>query len=310
MGYRSEMKAAGVFHDVVVAFSRVGEEGVYDKSGCCGSYVQDKLQAQAEELRQWMESGAVIFICGSNRMSVAVLSAVEKLLRGGAEEMKKLRSQGKVVVESWGEAHKPPDLQGLLSEGTNGGYSSAAAPTPEAAAALLSKDLLEAVKTGNRPKVEELLTQGADPNFQAGSRKYTRIGLRQEVGETGLHWAALRGDQPVAELLLNAKADPDLKDQDGKAALHIAAFNGIVNVSQQLLASKCDPNAQDLRGNTALHWVLLAGGSMRMIRLLLKNGACGDIANAEGELPADMAEDQGSDAAANIIRQAVEAAAA
>ncbi|CAE8649184.1 unnamed protein product, partial [Polarella glacialis] len=55
--------------------------------------------------------------------------------------------------------------------------------------------------------------------------------------------------------------------------------------------------------NTALQWVVLAGGSLRMIRLLLKHGARGDIANEEGELPADIADEQGSEAAANLIRQ-------
>eukprot|EP00929_Paragymnodinium_shiwhaense_P051693 TRINITY_DN25971_c0_g1_i1.p1 TRINITY_DN25971_c0_g1~~TRINITY_DN25971_c0_g1_i1.p1 ORF type:complete len:887 (-),score=234.91 TRINITY_DN25971_c0_g1_i1:225-2786(-) len=314
--YRSDMtlaaksrshSAAAVFDDLVVAFSRLGEDDAYDKTGCCGEYVQDKLRAQVEDLRQWLSSGGVVIVCGASRMSQAVLSVVESALPGGAEELKTLRSSGRVIVESWGEPHKPPKLEELLTEGGGGGYNGEAA-APEVAITALSKELLEVVKTGNRLKVEELLSKGADANYQAGSRKYTRIGLRQEVGETGLHWAALRGDQAIAELLLNAKADPDLKDQDGKSALHIAAFNGVMNVSQQLLQAKCDANAQDLRGNTALHWVLLAGGSMRMIRLLLKSGARGDIANAEGELPADMAEDQGSDAAANIIRQAVEAA--
>jgi len=149
-----------------------------------------------------------------------------------------------------------------------------------------------------------LVEAGTDVNFQAGSRKYTRIGLRQEVGETALHWAALRGDDVVAPVLLSAKADPNLRDQDGKAPLHIAAFNGVASVSRRLLEAQCDVNACDKRGNTAMQWVILAGGSVRMIKLLLKHGARGDIANDDGEYPADVAEEQGSDMVAELIRQA------
>merc|ERR1712196_235513 len=144
---------------------------------------------------------------------------------------------------------------------------------------------------GDIQEVTRLVEAGTDVNFQAGSRKYTRIGLRQEVGETALHWAALRGDEPVATLLLSAQADPDICDQDGKTPLHIAAFNGVFKVSQKLLEGKCDVNACDQRGNTPMQWVVLAGGSVRMIKLLLKHGARGDIANKEGEFAADVAED-------------------
>eukprot|EP00971_Amphidinium_carterae_P241730 4799756-Amphidinium_carterae.2 len=45
-----------------------------------------------------------------------------------------------------------------------------------------------------------------------------RIGLRQEVGETALHWASLRGDDVIADMLLSASAEPDLCDQDGKGS--------------------------------------------------------------------------------------------
>merc|ERR1712110_969539 len=135
-------------------------------------------------------------------------------------------------------------------------------------------------------------------------RKYTRIGLRQEVGETALHWATLRGDAMVAERLLAARANPDLRDQDGKGPLHIAAFNGVTNVAQCLLTATCEPDAQDFRGYTALHWTILAGGSMRMIRLLLKGGAHASVANEAGELPSDLAAEQGYEVAAELLMEA------
>eukprot|EP00931_Biecheleriopsis_adriatica_P076671 TRINITY_DN50359_c0_g1_i1.p1 TRINITY_DN50359_c0_g1~~TRINITY_DN50359_c0_g1_i1.p1 ORF type:complete len:760 (+),score=180.01 TRINITY_DN50359_c0_g1_i1:287-2566(+) len=307
--YRAEMTAAAEgeasLSELCVAFSRKGEEGVYDTSGCCGEYVQDLLRARSADLRAWLQAGAVICICGSNRMAQGVLDALACIAEGGEAEVSRLRAAGHIMMECWGEPSKPPDIEAFAARSGAAGYKAAVDPAEEKAAAL-AQELLEAVKNGDQPGVERLLTAGANPNYQAGARKYTRIGLRQEVGETALHWAALRGDQVSAERLLSSRADPDLRDQDGKAPLHIAAFNGVLGVSQQLLAAKCDPDAQDLRGNTALQWVILAGASMRMIRLLLKHGARGDLANADGELPADVAEEQGSEAAANHIREAVE----
>merc|ERR1712154_713413 len=115
---------------------------------------------------------------------------------------------------------------------------------------------------------------------------------------------ALRGDIAVADWLLGARADPNLRDQDGKSPLHIAAYNGVANVLEKLLLARCDPDIGDLRGNTALHWVILAGGSVRMVKLLINYGARCDIPNENGQSPVDFAEEQGSDLAASLMRKA------
>lgn len=294
--YRAEMGSANL--EVITAFSKVGEGGVYDPSGCCGQYVQEKLRERVSDILDCIQSGGVMYICGSTSMTAGTAAVIAEALPGGEAEVARLRQSGQVVMESWGHPPKLPDID--VAANSHTGINGTAANPSEAT----GLQLLEAVKNGDRPTVEKLLEAGADANFQAGSRKYTRIGLRQEVGETALHWAALRGDEGVAQLLLNAGADTDLRDQDGKTPLHIAAFNGTAGVSQLLLTAKADPDIQDHRGNSPLHWIILAGGSMRMLRLLLKHNARASLANADGDLPADLAEEQGSETAAALLRAA------
>lgn len=168
----------------------------------------------------------------------------------------------------------------------------------------LSEKLLTAVKDGNHREVERLLAAGASVNWSPAKRKYTRIGLRQEVGETPLHWATLRGDLIMLRLLMAHGAEVDHVDQDGKPPLHLAAFNGRVDVAEALLEAGADPNIQDVRGNTAIQWCILAGGSLRMLKKLLAHGAKADLANADGELPADICDDKALGASANLLRKA------
>jgi len=292
---------------LVTAFSRMGEEGEYDPSGCCGEYVQDQLRAHSRDVRGWIDQGGIVYICGANPVCHAVLGALGEILGVGSEQMQSLRQDRRIVVEFWNEA-TPPAGQGWQDEDEDGTVETlGVAPVDENAAVdVASLKLLECVKNGDAREVTRLIEAGADVNFQAGSRKYTRIGLRQEVGETALHWAALRGDDTVAALLLSAKADPDISDQDGKTPLHIAAFNGVSNVTRTLLEGRCDANVCDQRGNTPMQWVVLAGGSVRMIKLLLRHGARGDIANKDGEYAADVAADQGSEMVVDLIRESMQ----
>ena len=66
--------------------------------------------------------------------------------------------------------------------------------------------LIQAARSGNVAIAKTLLTSGANVDD-----------AELQSGWTALHWAALRGDDTVAEVLLNAKADPNIRDQDGKA---------------------------------------------------------------------------------------------
>jgi len=63
----------------------------------------------------------------------------------------------------------------------------------------------------NKETAELLIAKGADVNAKAGG-----------VGDTPLHWSALRGQNEIAELLIANGADVNAKGFHGKTALDLA----------------------------------------------------------------------------------------
>jgi ankyrin repeat protein len=62
-------------------------------------------------------------------------------------------------------------------------------------------------------------------------------------GQTALMWAAVRGDLPVAEILIAAGADIHARTTAGSTPLHFAVQQGALPVAQLLLEKGADPNA-------------------------------------------------------------------
>jgi len=246
---------------------------------CGGQHVQDQLRANAEKIIEWLASGGTLYTCGSNRLGKGVPDVLGEVMERNDEDVQRLRGEGRLFQEFWGALPEPLKMGGMA--------------------------LVEAVKNGNHNAVEKLLDMGVNVNFQATEARATRIGMRQEVGETALHWATVRGDDIAAKRLLAARANPDLQDRDGKTPLHLASFNGVPDVLKTLLEANCNPDLRDARGNTALHWVMLAGGSLRMIKLLLNHGANAAIANEQGESAVDAAAENGFDAAVGLLESTV-----
>ena len=72
-----------------------------------------------------------------------------------------------------------------------------------------------------------------------------------EFGQTALWWAALHGNQHIAELLIKAGADVNLADTDGWVPLSVAAFYGHKECIKALLAAGADPSKVVKDGDTA-----------------------------------------------------------
>merc|ERR1711865_554878 len=64
--------------------------------------------------------------------------------------------------------------------------------------------------------------------------------------------AAKDGNSVECARLLEAKADPNLQDEDGNTALIGAASRGHLEVCAQLLKANADPDLKTQRGDTAL----------------------------------------------------------
>ena len=186
--------------------------------------------------------------------------------------------------------------------------------------------LLVGVKFGHKDVAAFLLAHKANVNAKGKDVAFRGEGVEGKsfVG-TPLHWAALRGDTPMAELLLtygadvNAKADGtplhwavspqhhkpvsackemmelllarganvNAKDEDGQTPLYRAVSAPNTEMAELLLAHKTDVNAKDNNDETPLHIVAARSWAKEkdMVKFLLAKGAKINAKNKDGDTP-------------------------
>ena len=131
-----------------------------------------------------------------------------------------------------------------------------------------------AAMTGDREGVRAFLKKGLDVNEAQGD------------GTTALHWAAMKGDAEVAQMLIYAGANVRATTRLGTyTPLYLAAKGGHSGVVAALLAAGADAKALTSNGTTPL-MIAAASGDTRTITSLVENGA--DINakdGAKGETP-------------------------
>jgi ankyrin repeat protein len=170
--------------------------------------------------------------------------------------------------------------------------------------------IFDAAKSGDVQRVNEIITK--DP--AAVNRKDPRFGA------TPLHFAALRGQEAVVDLLLASGADPKAVNGDGETALQVAerarqtavlpylrpgggsATAGLVEavkagdlakVQQTLQSNPRLVNQKDPSFSaTPLHYAALRG-NVAMVQLLLSRGADPRAVNRDGETPLQVARRAG-----------------
>jgi ankyrin repeat protein len=110
-------------------------------------------------------------------------------------------------------------------------------------------------------------------------------------GRVPLHYAALFGDLPRAQELVDRGNDLQILDHAGQTPLHYAAQGGSVAVAALLLSKGVEVDAEDMDGNTALwHATLRTRGEGPIVQLLLGHGADPHHENREGRSPARLAK--------------------
>lgn len=114
-----------------------------------------------------------------------------------------------------------------------------------------------------RAAVGLLLANKADMNIKVA--KY---------GWTPLRLAVIHGHMAAAEGLLNAGADPNVRDDENIPLLHQAIIRGKQEMVSLLLDYKADPNTKDADGDTALDEAV-EQGNKEIIELLRQHGAKG-----------------------------------
>jgi uncharacterized protein len=92
-----------------------------------------------------------------------------------------------------------------------------------------------------------------------------------EDGLAALHWAAVKGHETVAQLLVKNGAAPEAADKTGVTTVMLAAYHGQLATTNVLLTKEADIEAKDRYGTALIR--ASKGGHEAVVRLLVKRGA-------------------------------------
>ncbi|WP_034058417.1 ankyrin repeat domain-containing protein [Lacinutrix jangbogonensis] len=121
-----------------------------------------------------------------------------------------------------------------------------------------SIDIHGAVLTGNLEAVKQHIEAGTDINQKEAMS-----------GSTPLMSAATFNKTEIAKVLINAKADLSLINNDGGTALHTAAFFGRLEIVQLLIDAKADKTIRNNFGATPRETVMVDFAQMKPIYEML-----------------------------------------
>lgn len=123
-------------------------------------------------------------------------------------------------------------------------------------------DLIATVRSGDTAKVNEFLqTPG-------------QVSVRDERGNTALHWAALASNERLVAQLLEAGSDARATNNAGATPLHYGVARD--QVVKLLLKAGANPNAPSVAGSTPLHSAAARPNSFPQVKMLLDAGAMPD----------------------------------
>lgn len=123
-----------------------------------------------------------------------------------------------------------------------------------------SAPLIDAIRSGNRAAVLELLEKHANVNARAAD------------GSTALQWAVYRGDADLVGRLLEAGADVRAPNRYGATPMSLAAVAASAGIVRQLLRAGADADSPNAYGQTAL-MVVARTNHVDTALLLLRHGA-------------------------------------
>jgi uncharacterized protein len=159
-------------------------------------------------------------------------------------------------------------------------------------------DVFEAAAFGDVDRLTELLSN--EPSLVTS---YSGDGF------TAMHFAAFFGRYEAAALLIQRGAEVDAFGRGWMTgtAMHSAVSRLQSDVVRILLEAGANPNVRQSAGWTPLHAAAM-NGDLASVELLLASGAEPTATNDEGRSVIDLAEESGDEATADRIRSALQAA--
>jgi uncharacterized protein len=159
-------------------------------------------------------------------------------------------------------------------------------------------DVFEAAAFGDVDRLTELVSD--EPSL---------VTTYSGDGFTALHFAAFFGRYEAAALLIERGAEVDAFGRGWMTgtAMHSAVSRLQSDVVRILLEAGANPNVRQSAGWTPLHAAAM-NGDLASVELLLASGAEPTATNDEGRSVIDLAEESGDEATADRIRSALQAA--
>jgi ankyrin repeat protein len=148
------------------------------------------------------------------------------------------------------------------------------------------EDYFGAIRSDNAGAIEKLLQRGFDPNTLDPNQQH------------GLYLALREPSPKAAKLLINwPKTDLNIANEVGETPLMMAVIKGHTELAAAMLAKDADVNKT---GWTPLHYAATTGNN-QIITMLLEKHAYIDAESPNGSTPLMMAAMYGSAAAVKLL---------
>jgi quinoprotein dehydrogenase-associated probable ABC transporter substrate-binding protein len=246
-----------------------------------------------QRLEAWLAEGADLTQELSNAVLASDQARIKFLVKKGAD-LKALDPQGYAPIHTAARKQHPElialfaDLGADLNEPDSDGM------TP----------LQHAVMRNHVPSVKVLLERGADIE-EKNKEGYTALALaiaeaKFEVAkvllDAGAHFDATAGPDALTPLMIaSSQVSP------GEGAIFLPGSTRPIDLARELIKKGADVNIQSKSGVTAL-MIAAARNVAPMIGLLIQAGAKPDLKSVQGQTAADIAEQNGAEAAAKALR--------
>ena len=139
----------------------------------------------------------------------------------------------------------------------------------------------DAIATDDMERLEALCQKQGDPGLNE----------RGQGGQSPLMMATLMGKTKAVEILLKAKADPSVAEQDGYTPMHGAGFQGRAEIAKLLIKHGLDPSDRHEDGYTPIHRACWGSQARHTetVEALLEGGVHPNEPTSRGQLPVQLA---------------------
>jgi ankyrin repeat protein len=247
-----------------------------------------------KRLETWLEEGADLTQELSNGVLAVAPDRIKFLVKGKGADINARDAQGYAPVHT-AARNRHPDLIATLADlGADLNLPDGDGMTP----------LLHAAMRNHVPTIKMLLKRGADIE-KRGPQNSSALALAiaeqkyeaaKALLEAGADINTAAGPEGLTPLMIAAS-----QVSPGEGAIFLPGSTRPIDIARALMAKGANVNAQSKSGVTAL-MIAAARNVAPMIGLLIQSGAKTDLKSAQGQTAADIAVQNGADAAVRALK--------